>query len=350
MRLALAATLALVPAAALAHPGHGEGDAFLSGVLHPLLGPDHLLAMVAVGLWAALAGRRAVWAYPAAFVAAMLAGGLIGAGAGAIAAVEPAILASVIALGAATALALRLPLGVAVAALAVFGLAHGHAHGVEGPGGAAYAAGFVLATAALHAGGLALGLALARLRGLLLARAAGVAVMTGGLAIALAPGAEAHGPGGAMQDHGAIWGNRPVAEWVMLGTHVHGGFGSLIALGIRIGQDAAERLDAQPRQLTVSYRSHPDAPCPCVIDGLQVATRASLGTRTLTLSDEPPPADVFGIATIRNTATGAALEYTIPMAAWPALRAANQGDVAARWSAVMDAPEATLFTRAEPAS
>lgn len=346
MRFPLALLMALVPVAAAAHPGHAEGVGLFAGLAHPLSGPDHLLAMLAVGLWAALAGGRALWAYPATFVAAMLAGGLLGAGGAALAVIEPAILASVILLGAAAALTLRVPLGVAVAALAVFGVAHGYAHGLEGPGGAAYAAGFVLATAALHGAGIVAGLAVVRLQRLLIGRAAGFGVALAGVALALAPEAEAHGPGGGMQDDGALWGGRPVAEWVMLGTHVHGGFGSLIALGIRIGQDAVERLDAMPRQLEVTHRSNPEAPCPCVIDGLQVATRASLGTRTLVLSDAAPPADVFGIATIRHRETGAVLEYTIPMAAWAALRAANQGDPAARWSAVMDAPEASLFRRA----
>ncbi len=158
----LAVTL---PTAAFAHGGVGaHGTPFAAGVLHPLLGPDHLLAMVAVGLLAAMTGGRAVWALPASFVGGMVAGGLLGFGGAALPVVEPAILASVVVLGLAVACALRLPLALACTALALFGVAHGHAHGLEGPalGGAAYAAGFVLATAALHGLGLGLALGLGR--------------------------------------------------------------------------------------------------------------------------------------------------------------------------------------------
>jgi urease accessory protein len=156
----------LAPTAALAHTGIGaHGAPFASGLLHPLLGPDHLLAMVAVGLFAAMAGGRAVWAFPASFVGAMLVGGFLGTRGAALPIVEPAILASVIVLGAAIAFALRPPLPLACAVIALFGLAHGYAHGLEGPalGGLAYAAGFVVATVALHAAGLALGVTAGRL-------------------------------------------------------------------------------------------------------------------------------------------------------------------------------------------
>lgn len=155
--------LILLPAAALAHPGHEGAGGFAAGLAHPLLGADHVLAMLAVGLWAALSGGRALWSFPLTFLAAMLLAGLIGAGAGELALTEHLILASVIVLGAAVALMLRPPLPVALVMLAVFGAAHGHAHGVEGPGGAGYALGFLVATAALHGAGLALGLLGARL-------------------------------------------------------------------------------------------------------------------------------------------------------------------------------------------
>lgn len=177
---ALAAALVALPSLALAHPGHGDEAHFLSGLTHPLLGVDHLLAMVAVGLWAALAGGRAMLVLPLAFLAAMLAGGLAGAGAQELPVMEPMILASVIVLGAAVALALSLPLWVSAALVAVFGAAHGFAHGVEGPGGAEYAAGFLIATAALHG----LGLALGRF-GPMALRLAGGVVALGGVALAL---------------------------------------------------------------------------------------------------------------------------------------------------------------------
>lgn len=153
----LAAALLLLPTAALAHTGPGAHEnPFAAGLAHPILGPDHLLAMVAVGLLAALTGGRAAWAYPASFVAAMLVGGALGLSGATLPLVEPAILGSVIFLGAAIAAALRPPLALGCVAIVVFGLAHGYAHGLEGPalGGLPYAAGFALATAALHALGL----------------------------------------------------------------------------------------------------------------------------------------------------------------------------------------------------
>lgn len=181
--LPLACLILLAPLPALAHPGHGGDGGFLAGLGHPLLGPDHLLAMVAVGLWAALAGGRAVWAFPLAFLSGMAVGGLLGIGGAEVAAVEPAILASVVLIGAAAAALLRVPLAAAATVLAAFGLAHGYAHGIEGPAGpvGAYAAGFLLATAALHLGGIAL----ARL-GRLPARLMGGGVALAGVALAVA--------------------------------------------------------------------------------------------------------------------------------------------------------------------
>jgi urease accessory protein len=176
--------LILTPVMAMAHPGHDAG--FVGGVTHPIGGADHVLAMVAVGLWAALTGGRALWAMPMAFVAAMVAGGMLGAQGLPFPAVEPMILASIIVLGVAAACALRLPLAVAIAGIAVFGLAHGHAHGAEGGGSGAFLAGFTLATAALHAAGLVLGLALLRFGQSRLARGVGVAVALGGLGLAVA--------------------------------------------------------------------------------------------------------------------------------------------------------------------
>jgi urease accessory protein len=163
---------ALAPTAALAHTGvSAHGAPFAAGLAHPVLGPDHLLAMVAVGLGAAMAGGAARWAFPASFVAAMGLGGVLGFEGAPLPVVEPAIRASVIVLGAAIALALRPALPLACAAIALFGVAHGYAHGLEGPdlGGLRYAAGFVLSTAALHA----LGFAAARARGASATRALG---------------------------------------------------------------------------------------------------------------------------------------------------------------------------------
>lgn len=183
MRALLLSLLVLLPTGALAHTGHAEGLVF-EGILHPLGGLDHALAMVAVGLLAAQSGGRALWGLPVAFVAAMLVGGVAGAAGLAVVAVEPLILASVLLLGVAVALALRLPLGVMLAAVALFGAAHGWAHGAEGPttGLAAYALGFVTATAALHGAGIALGLLLQGTS----VRYAGGAAALAGLALAVA--------------------------------------------------------------------------------------------------------------------------------------------------------------------
>lgn len=180
--LTLTAMTAL-PGAALAHAGHETGS-FAAGAFHPLSGADHVLAMVAVGLWAAQTGGRALWAMPAGFVGAMLLGGAMGAGGIAFPAVEPMILASIIILGALVALAGKLPLTAALPLIALFGAAHGWAHGAEGPGSGmlSYALGFGLVTAALHGAGIVLGRGL----GALALRGLGGAAALSGLALAVA--------------------------------------------------------------------------------------------------------------------------------------------------------------------
>lgn len=160
IRFGLAAgLLALASSPALAHLDPAEHGSFAAGFTHPLFGTDHVLAMIAVGLWAALQGGRAVWVLPTAFVGAMVAGFVLSLTGVSIPYVEPLILTSVIVLGTAVALALRLPLGLSAALVAVFGLCHGHAHGGEIglAGELGYAGGFVLATALLHAVGLLIG-------------------------------------------------------------------------------------------------------------------------------------------------------------------------------------------------
>lgn len=189
MRRLLPLALLLAPTAALAHTGIGaHGAPFLSGLLHPLLGPDHLITMIAVGIFAAMTGGRAALTYPASFLGAMILGGLLGFGGAALPIVEPAILASVVVLGAAIALALRPPLALASAVIALFGAAHGYAHGLEAPalGGSAYAAGFILATAALHGLGLALGFAAGNLGRPAFARALGGLACVAGAALVFA--------------------------------------------------------------------------------------------------------------------------------------------------------------------
>lgn len=150
--------LVLASGSALAHPGH-ESASFFSGLGHPLGGADHLLAMLAVGLYAARQAGRQRWALPASFVLAMLAGAGLGALGIMLPAVEAGIAASVLVLGLLIAFAARLPVAAALPLVAAFALFHGHAHHAEMGDGtlAAYAAGFALATAALHAAGYLIG-------------------------------------------------------------------------------------------------------------------------------------------------------------------------------------------------
>jgi urease accessory protein len=160
--LAILAILAATPAAA--HLPPGEYGSFLAGVTHPLFGLDHVLAMIAVGLWAAQIGGRALWQVPTAFVIAMLAGFGLALTGVPMPFVEPAILASIIVLGLVVAMALRPTALWAVALVAGFALFHGHAHGGELGSAEAlqFGAGFALATAALHAMGLVIALVFAR--------------------------------------------------------------------------------------------------------------------------------------------------------------------------------------------
>jgi urease accessory protein len=154
-----------LPSAALAHPGHGDAGGLVHGFLHPLGGLDHVLAMVTVGMLAAQLGGRAIWLVPASFVTVMVLGGMLGLSGATLPTVEIAIAVSVVALGAVVALGLRMPVAAAMAMVGAFAVFHGYAHSVEMPGGTfavTYAAGFIAATAMLHAAGIALGLTVAR--------------------------------------------------------------------------------------------------------------------------------------------------------------------------------------------
>jgi urease accessory protein len=187
-RIALVlAALAATTAPAFAHLDPQEHGSFMAGVSHPLFGLDHILVMVAVGLWAAQIGGKALWAVPAAFVATMALGfGVALAGIG-LPFVEPAILASVVALGLLVAMAVKLDTVVSAAIVAVFALFHGHAHGGElGSAGAlSFGIGFVMATALLHGAGIGVGLGIARLSGgATAARIIGGATALAGLALA----------------------------------------------------------------------------------------------------------------------------------------------------------------------
>lgn len=172
---------------AFAHLDPLEHGSFATGFSHPLFGMDHVLAIVGVGLWAALLGGRALWAVPMAFVATMMIGfaaALAGAG---LPFVEPVIAASVVVLGLMALIALQVPTVVGMAMVGFFALFHGYAHGGElGDAGAMpFMTGFALATALLHAVGVGFGVGLGRFAGgptgPMIARAAGGLTALGGL-------------------------------------------------------------------------------------------------------------------------------------------------------------------------
>jgi urease accessory protein len=150
--IAASAVAIAVPQIAGAHPIAFHAGGFAAGLAHPFLGLDHVLAMIAVGVWAAQCGDRARLLMPAAFVAAIAAGGLLAMSGAALPHVEAGIAATVLALGLLIALAIRLPVLAGAALAAAFALWHGYAHGIELPATTspiAYAAGFVLASALL---------------------------------------------------------------------------------------------------------------------------------------------------------------------------------------------------------
>lgn len=165
-KLALSAGLTLLAAPALAHSGHGDTSGFVAGMSHPVFGPDHLLAMLAVGLWSGFVLPGRFWAGAVTFMAAMAAGAAISwAGIG-YPMVEPVILASVVVFG--LLVGMSKPgqaQGLTLASLAMIGVfasAHGHAHASEASGNAlGYLAGFLIATAGLHLAGIAVARAVA---------------------------------------------------------------------------------------------------------------------------------------------------------------------------------------------
>jgi urease accessory protein len=177
VRLVIAA-LALTAGPAFAHVGAGSTASFAAGIAHPLTGIDHIAVMVAVGLWAALKGGRALWVWPATFVGVMLIGGVLGMAHVPLPFVEPAILASGVALGTLVALMIELPVWAGALLIGIFAVFHGHAHGSEVAAtvsGAEHMAGFALATASLHALGIGFALFMNRVHARALIRVAGVA-------------------------------------------------------------------------------------------------------------------------------------------------------------------------------
>ena len=181
--------LCLTTVPAFAHVRLGQVETFSTGFLHPLAGLDHVLAMVAVGLYAASLGGSALWLVPLAFAGTMIVGGILGYTGVPLPLVEAGIGLSVVVMGLAIALGVRLPTVAAMALVGLFAVFHGHAHGSEGAELALflpYALGFVMATALLHMAGAALGFGLDQLGKTpsdYLRRAAGVAGALAGLSL-----------------------------------------------------------------------------------------------------------------------------------------------------------------------
>jgi urease accessory protein len=179
--------VAVVAEASLsAHTGHGSVSGFGAGFGHPIGGADHILAMIAAGLWAAQMGGRALWAVPLSFVLMMVAGAAMGINGIQVPFIEEGILASVLVLGALIGFGVKMPVVFSSTIVGLFAIFHGSAHGAEMPlnaGGIEYAAGFVLATALLHIGGIAIGMAMHKFSKA--SRVAGGAIAALGLALAL---------------------------------------------------------------------------------------------------------------------------------------------------------------------
>lgn len=166
--LLLALALAALPGAALAHTGHGDAATLSYGFAHPLGGIDHILAMLAVGVFAFVLGGRALWLVPLSFVGMMTLGFVLGAGPLDLPFVELGIALSSVIIGGAAALGRPMPVAAAMTLTGLFAIFHGHAHGAEMPAdssGLMYALGFVAATALLHAAGLGASAGAARLAG-----------------------------------------------------------------------------------------------------------------------------------------------------------------------------------------
>lgn len=185
----VAALLAATIAGAQAHTGAGPTHGLAAGISHPIFGLDHLLAMVAVGLWAFQLGGRAIWVVPAAFVTAMSLAAIAGMSGGQIPAIETGITLSLLVFGVLIAAAIRMPVWAGAAIVGLFAVFHGHAHGSEMPADASgllYGCGFIVATAALHALGIAFAAFSPKAGALPVVRIAGVAIVAVGAYLAFA--------------------------------------------------------------------------------------------------------------------------------------------------------------------
>jgi urease accessory protein len=182
--LALLAFSTVMASPAWAHVETGAAAGLVAGLRHPISGWDHILAMIAVGLWGAQLGAPAIWLLPVTFPMVMAFGGFLGLIGIPLPGIEIGIALSAIALGLMVATEARPPLGVAAALVAIFAVFHGHAHGTELPenqSGMLYSIGFVIATGCLHAIGIAIGLIHRWPLGQKVVRAAGAGITLAGV-------------------------------------------------------------------------------------------------------------------------------------------------------------------------
>jgi formylmethanofuran dehydrogenase subunit E len=130
-------------------------------------------------------------------------------------------------------------------------------------------------------------------------------------------------------------------EWVKLLSRVHGGFGSFLPVGIRIGEDAMKRLGAKPRELDVTFYQGEGTPCPCAADGVMLAVYASPGQGTLHIAPERSPPGTFAVVVVRPRKGGDGLKYTVPMSFMPKLGQINStvSEPLGRYNAVMAMPD-----------
>lgn len=176
--------VAVAASPAFAHTGDAAGGGFVTGFLHPILGWDHVAAMVAVGLWGAFLGKPAIWLLPVTFPLVMALGGAAGAAGVPLPGIETGIAASAMIIGLAVLFAARPPLIIAAVIVAFFAIFHGHAHGTEMPEAIsplAYAAGFVIGTGLLHLCGIAFGFLTRSATGTIAVRAAGGLIAAAGI-------------------------------------------------------------------------------------------------------------------------------------------------------------------------
>jgi formylmethanofuran dehydrogenase subunit E len=126
-------------------------------------------------------------------------------------------------------------------------------------------------------------------------------------------------------------------EWIALGTRIHGGFGPFLPVGIRIGLDAVDKLKPGPRDLVVTYYNGAKPPCPCIADGVMIATHASPGQGTLQISPEKAPEGMTAVVVIKNRKTGEGLRYTVTDEWLPKILAWLKADPSERYDAMMNA-------------